>query len=152
MTGRPLVIGYGNVLRTDDGVGWHVAERLAGDPRLSGSTVLARHQLTPELALDISQASFVVLVDAGQGQPAGTFDVVPVQRTGGGAGSSHHLDPATLLDLAAELFGPPPRVVAVRVGVESLAVGDRLSPVVEAALPGLVEAVAGLIAGELVHA
>jgi len=152
MTGGPLVIGYGNVLRTDDGVGWHVAERLAGDARLSGTTVLARHQLTPELALDISQASFVVLVDAGQDQPAGTFDVVPILRTGGGAGSSHHLDPATLLDLSAELFGPPPRVVAVRVGVASLDVGDRLSPVVEAALPGLVEAVAGLIAGELVHA
>ena len=31
-----LVIGYGNPLRSDDGVGWHVAERLADDPRLAG--------------------------------------------------------------------------------------------------------------------
>src|SRR5450432_305480 len=152
MTCGPLVIGYGNVLRTDDGVGWYVAECLAGDPRLAEATVIARHQLTPELALDISQASFVVLVDAAHEQPAGSFSIAPVERTGGGASGSHQLDPGTLLELAAELYGPPPNVLAVRVGVASLAVGDRLSPVVEAALPGLVGAVAGLIAGELFHA
>ena len=88
----------------------------------------------------------MVLVDAGHDQPAGTFAITPVERTGGGSSSSHHLDPATLLELAAELYGPPPSVVAVRVGVASLAVGDRLSPVVEATLPRLVDAVAELVA------
>jgi hydrogenase maturation protease len=59
-----LVVGYGNSLRGDDGVGWHAAGRLAADPRLAGARVLARHQLTPELAVDVAQASLVVLVDA----------------------------------------------------------------------------------------
>ena len=36
MTPAILVIGYGNVLRSDDGIGWHVAERLAEDPRFDG--------------------------------------------------------------------------------------------------------------------
>lgn len=148
MTGGVLVVGYGNVLRTDDGVGWHAAERLARDSRLSGATVLARHQLTPELALDISQATFVVLLDAGHDQPAGTFAIAPVERTGGGSASSHHLDPATLLALADELYGPPPSVFMVRVGVESVEVGDRLSPIVEAALPRLVDAVAELVGAQ----
>ena len=54
-----LVIGYGNVLRSDDGVGWHVTERLASDARFASVTVLQRHQLTPELALDLElQARF----------------------------------------------------------------------------------------------
>ena len=35
MTGGVLVVGYGNALRTDDGLGWHAAERLADDPRLA---------------------------------------------------------------------------------------------------------------------
>ena len=31
MTSRVLVVGYGNALRTDDGLGWHVADLLAAD-------------------------------------------------------------------------------------------------------------------------
>ena len=59
-----LVVGYGNPLRSDDGVGWRAAQLLATDPRLAGARVLARHQLVPELALDVSRAPLVVLVDA----------------------------------------------------------------------------------------
>ena len=31
-----LVVGYGNPLRGDDGIGWHAAHHLATDPRLVG--------------------------------------------------------------------------------------------------------------------
>ncbi len=55
MTRKALIIGYGNVLRSDDGIGWHVAERLAADARFDDVTILQRHQLTPELALDVSR-------------------------------------------------------------------------------------------------
>ena len=65
-----LVIGYGNPLRGDDGIGRHAAELLAGDPPLDGAEVLTSHQLVPELAEDISRASLVVLIDASlQGEP-----------------------------------------------------------------------------------
>ena len=95
MTQGVLIVGYGNALRTDDGLGWHAAERLAGDPRLAGATVLRRHQLTPELALDISLADLVVLVDASHGPAAGTFTVTPVARAGApGMSWTHHLSPS----------------------------------------------------------
>ena len=65
MTGAGvLVVGYGNPLRSDDGIGWHAARLLATDPRLDRARVLTRHQLAPELAEDVSRASLVVLVDA----------------------------------------------------------------------------------------
>ena len=70
-----LIVGYGNSLRTDDGVGWHAAGLLATDPRLEGAQILARHQLTPELAADISQASLVVLVDAASAGDPGSVSV-----------------------------------------------------------------------------
>jgi len=35
-----LVIGLGNPLMGDEGVGWHILERLAGDPRLPQDTDL----------------------------------------------------------------------------------------------------------------
>jgi len=147
VTGDVLVIGYGNTLRTDDGVGRHAAERLADDPRLDGVRVLGRHQLTPELALDVSRAAMVVFVDASRRPAAGIFTVEPVERTGRqGAGWSHYLDPPSLLDLTDELYGRAPDAFLVSVGVGSVLLGDRMSPMVEASLPGLVDAVAELIA------
>lgn len=147
MTDGVLIVGYGNALRTDDGVGWHAAERLADDPRLDGSEVFRRHQLTPDLALDISRAAFVVLVDASHGPPAGTFTVERVDRAVSTATTwSHHLGPASLVALAHELYGRAPDVYLVSVGVASFEIGDRLSPVVEAALPRVIGAVAELVA------
>ena len=70
-----------------------------------------------------------------------------MERTGRhGTGWSHHLDPPSLLDLTGELYGRVPDAVLVSVGVESVLLGDRMSPMVEASLPGLVDAVAELIA------
>ena len=147
MTGDVLVVGYGNTLRTDDGVGRLAAERLADDPRLDGVRVIGRHQLTPEIALDVSRAALVVFVDASRRSPAGIVTVEPMERTGRHrAGWSHYLDPHSLLDLTGELYGRVPDAFLVSVGVESVLPGDRLSPMVEACLPGLVDAVAELIA------
>jgi len=145
-TGGVLVIGYGNALRTDDGVGPAVAERLADDPRLRGVDVRAAHQLTPELAFDAIGASLLVLVDAAADLPAGE---VTVRRLDAGAVAgdvmTHHLDPAGLVGLARELWGTAPPVVLVSVGVSSLELGDTLTADVEEAIPRAVDAVAAII-------
>jgi hydrogenase maturation protease len=146
VTTGALVVGYGNALRTDDGVGWHAAELLAEDPRLDGATVLARHQLTPELALDFSRATFVVLVDASHGPPPGTFTIERMERAGHtGTTWSHHIDPASLVALGLELYSRAPDVYLVRVGAASLEMGKQLSPLIEAVLPKVVDAVAELV-------
>ena len=147
MTHGALIIGYGNVLRSDDGVGWHIAERLANDPRFDDVTVLQRHQLTPELSLDVSRADVVALVDASQGRAAGMFTIERVAASENAVTTwSHRLEPATLLTLAQELYGHAPEVYLVSVGVASLDVGDSLSPALEAALPRVVDALAELLA------
>jgi hydrogenase maturation protease len=142
-----LVIGYGNPLRSDDGLGWHAAERLAQDPRLDGASVVQRHQLTPELALDISTASLVVLIDANSRIAPGGLTVSRVERaTAVGGTWSHHVTPSVLVALADELYGRSADVFVVSCGVQSLELGDRLSPAVEAALPRVVDEVADLVA------
>jgi hydrogenase maturation protease len=145
-----LVVGYGNPLRSDDGVGWHVAGRLVADPRFADCEVLQRHQLTPELALDISRAELVVLVDARSGLASGS---VVVERTVAAAAAgharasswSHHLGPAGLVELAVELYGRSGELVVVSVGVESLEIGERLSPAVEGSLDRVGDTVAAVI-------
>jgi len=54
--GRVLIVGYGNALRSDDALGPLIAARLVEDPRFGGATVVAAHQLTPEMAIDVSVA------------------------------------------------------------------------------------------------
>jgi hydrogenase maturation protease len=158
-----LVIGWGNTLRSDDGVGWHAAMELAADPRLAGCEVLARHQLTPELALDMAAASLVVLVDADVGSSPGSIsvrrlttadteagDVAPGEASGRGDAdpgtSSHHVDASELLMLAGIVGGHVPEAVVVGVGVADLELGERLSPSVADVLPEVVDTVARLVA------
>jgi hydrogenase maturation protease len=144
-----LVVGYGNSLRSDDGIGWHAARLLAADPRLPGARVLAHHQLAPELAEDISRATLVVLVDASADGDPGSISIRPVLPPPVGPATwSHHLGPETLAGLAAALYGAVPPMVLVSVAAGSFAEGDRLSAALERALPGVVEVVADLVTGQ----
>jgi hydrogenase maturation protease len=144
---RVLVIGWGNSLRGDDGLGWHAASLLAADQRLAGARVLARHQLTPELAEDVGRASLVVLVDARAGHgPPGEITVTTVEPDPAAPALTHHLDPGALSALAAELYGRVPPVLLVSVGAASFEAGERLSAAVAAALPEVVATVARLVA------
>jgi len=148
VTGRALVIGFGNTLRTDDGVGRYAAERLAGDPRLAGATVIAVHQLAPELAIDVANADLLVLVDAGRGPAAGAFTINHLDRSNGSSARwSHQFGPAALVALAENLYGYAPAAYVVTVGVASVGAGDRLSPAVEEALPLVIDAIADLVGG-----
>ena len=149
---RVLVIGYGNALRTDDGVGWHAARMLVGDPRLGEAGVVAEHQLEPELAFDMSTAGLVILVDASTATPPGTVTVrrlaepAGVAPAAGPGASSHHIDPELLLALARELYGAAPEAFVVSVGVAEMGPGESLTPPVGAALPAVADTVARLIA------
>jgi hydrogenase maturation protease len=142
-TGDVLVIGYGNPLRGDDGAGWRAAELLEDDPRAAGARVLARHQLTPELAEDVGRAGLLVLVDAStEPGPAGSVSSRPLPGTPASQSVfSHHVDPVRLLQLAEALFGHAPAAVQVSVRAADLEVGTDLSAPVAAAMPVLVDAV-----------
>jgi hydrogenase maturation protease len=143
---RALVIGYGNALRSDDGFGWHVAGALADDARLAGATVLRLHQLTPELALDISRAGFVVFVDARRDGDAGRLVVEPVTAAADVALSwTHHVAPAVLISLARELYGRAPEAVAVSAGIASLDVAEDLSAPIAAVVPEAIELIVRLV-------
>ena len=144
-----LVVGYGNSLRGDDGIGWHAARLLASDPRLAGARVLACHQLVPELAVDVTRAALEGRVPAA---PAGDSGGVsgrrdPPRRTDP-ATWSHHLDPESLAGLAEALYGVVPPIVLVSVVAESFTGADRLSGALERALPKVVEVVADVVSGQ----
>lgn len=133
---RVLVIGIGNPVRGDDAVGCHAAHALEqfyrGDPQVE---VMAVHQLTPELADDISQSAFVLFLDAAAGDQPGAIRHHSVAPTPGGRGFSHHFTPASLLAAAESLYGDAPSAAILTIVGASFEVGEQLSPLVAARLP-----------------
>ena len=148
-----LVVCYGNPLRGDDALGWHASELLAVDPRLRGTQVIWRQQLTPDVAADIAEADLVILVDVNVVDEPGVISVRRLAAAGSGAAgsagpSSHHVDPTELMALARELWAASPAIYVVSAGAASLEIGDTLSPAVAAALPAIVDGVAAIVAGQ----
>ena len=142
MTGNALIVGYGNPLRGDDGVGQAVAQAFAGEDAIAGVDALACHQLTPELAERFAAAARVVLIDATAGVEAGRVSVIPLLPAPAAASTlGHHVEPAQLLRMAQALYGRSPEAYLVTVGAGSLELGERLSAPVTTALPALIATV-----------
>jgi hydrogenase maturation protease len=135
---RILILGYGNTLRGDDGLGVIVAQHLA--ETLSGVDVIDAHQLLPEMAHTISRYDIVFFVDAAAGGVPGTFAhslLEPV--TEDEAAFSHNVTPARLLLAAEMLYGNRPAAELCTVAGGSFEFSEQLTPAVAATVPLVVD-------------
>jgi hydrogenase maturation protease len=148
--GGALVIGYGNALRGDDGIGPAVAAALAtlGETGRAGAPlVLDPVQLTPELAVDVAAATLVVFVDARADAEAGAVARASIRAGTATPGAfTHAATPAGLLALARDLYGAEPPAWVVSVGAASFEPGAGLSPAVWASVPAALAQVRELVA------
>lgn len=127
---RPLIIGYGNPLREDDGMGWRAAELLEAQLSPGAADVIQCQQLTPELAPRLGDASLVVFLDAACDQHPGVVSSEPVTAEGNSAWT-HHLSPAQLLRLSEQLGSAARPAFLVRGGALRMDPGDHLTSVGE---------------------
>jgi hydrogenase maturation protease len=142
-----LIIGYGNPLRGDDGLGWHAAQQCAAVLPRALVNVLACHQLTPDLAEPISQAGLVIFLDADAQGPPGQLSCRSIVAHPSEAGVfSHHLTPQTLLACAQVLYAGNPRAVVLSISGADFGYGECLSPAVSTALPEALLQVRTLVA------
>lgn len=120
-----LVIGCGNTLRRDDGLGPRIAEAVAA-LNLPGVQTLTCHQLTPELAPAISEAQAVVFVDASVNRNHGAKlqKLLPRKES---QILAHACEPASLLALAMQLYGRQPKAWCLGVPALDLGFGEGLS-------------------------
>lgn len=146
-----LLIGYGNTLRSDDGVGPAVAEqfRAEADTLMGGDAddlrVVAVPQLVPELAEVMAAAERVVLVDASRGLDPGAVEVRRVEPSPEAVETRiHAYDPATLAAWARGVYGNAPEIHVVAVGTQDFSFGHGLTPEVAEAVPDVVRTVADL--------
>jgi hydrogenase maturation protease len=148
---RPLlIIGYGNPLRSDDGVGWKAAQDLTDLWPALQVRVKASYQLMPEMAEDAAQARLVIFIDACWDSLPGRIRSCAVTPDLSGTTSmTHHLSPQGLLATAKALFGSCPEAIIFSIGGGSFEHGEKLSDSVRAAYPDLMVRIKKLVKARL---
>jgi len=138
---KTIVIGYGSTLRCDDGAGYLAAEAL--EPLASESLeVVARHQLTPDLADALSRCDRVIFIDACAQSGAGEIRRVALEPAEGNWGAFvHEMSPGILLRCVLETYGRVPAACLYTIGAESFEIGETLSAPVKEAMPRLISQV-----------
>lgn len=128
-----LVIGIGNPLRRDDGIGPRVARALERFPSVLTCEV---QELVPELAERLREARRVLFIDA----DVDGSDVRLARVEEGARGFGHDLDPSGLLDLSQQAFGEVPEAWTLSVPGVDFGYGVGLSDRAASFLPAAVDA------------
>ncbi|MEZ5287387.1 MAG: hydrogenase maturation protease [Vicinamibacterales bacterium] len=135
-----LVLGIGNLLMGDEGVGVHALRAFAAEHWPDGIDLLDGGTGGFHLLEHFGAYARIVLVDATMdGQPAGTISVLRPQYASDfpRALTAHDIGLRDLIE-AAVLVGPLPEMVLVTVSIEEIrSMVDELSPEVAAAVPAL---------------
>ncbi len=138
------VVGVGNTILSDDGVGVHAARLLEDDPRVpKGVKILDGGTIGLELLPYLSGASRILFLDAvNSGSAPGTL----TRMTGGdllgmsGGWSAHQLGVADLIAALLLVTTSPQEIVLLGMQPGNTDWGTTLSAKVEAALAPLVDA------------
>lgn len=130
---RRLIVGIGNPLLGDDGVGIEVARRLNGkvdaDVKVStGGGV--------ELAEMLTNYDFALIVDAFKGEGVKEIDINDYKES-----VANHDIPFTSAYKMLSRYVKMPKVKIVGVGIGSIETKDKLSPKVERLIPKAIEMV-----------
>ncbi|MFZ5555745.1 MAG: HyaD/HybD family hydrogenase maturation endopeptidase [Pseudomonadota bacterium] len=152
--GRTVVLGIGNTLLADEGVGVHVVEALRrAEAPAEGVEYVDGGTLSFGLAADLHGAGRLIVVDAAE------LDAVPgtLRVLTGGAmdrfltersrRSVHEVGLADLLQVLALDDGLPPERALVAIQPRRVDWGDTPTPEVAAAMPEACRAVRALIEG-----
>ena len=144
-----LVIGYGNTLRGDDGLGPRVAEAVDA-LHLPGVRTLVCQQLSPEHAAPISLAHSVVFVDAAV-DAAGEVQLRRLEPKDTSQLMAHAADPRTMLALARDVFGRVPEAWWLTIPALDLGFSEEFSPEVQRGFAGAVEKIRAFCRSPLIN-
>jgi hydrogenase maturation protease len=146
---RVLVLGVGNILMGDEGVGIHVLRQLEHERPVAGARLLDGGTGGVNLLVEFDGVDDVVMVDATMDdRPAGTIAFLQAGRVAEiPRGLGAHDFGLKDLFAAAALTGRLPRLHLYTISVETIKpMCTELSPAVAAAIPEVVHVVRALAA------
>jgi len=138
-----LVIGIGNVLRRDDGVGPWLAERVA-QLRLPDVTTMAVHQLTPELAAAVARHDRILFIDA---SVAAADEPIAIAPADDGERWGHALSPGAVMALAGCLNSESRQAWLVPVPGSDFDFGETISAAAQARAERALLSIAAMLHG-----
>ena len=141
---KSLIVGYGNSLRSDDGIGVRVAE-IVTDWNVSGLQTRSLHQLTPELAEDLAGVDLAIFVDAAHAVDGDSVKLYDIKPADSSIIRSHFGDPRALLSLTQAIYGKCPQAWWLVVPGVNFQIGDRLSAVAQQGVLEALEQIRRLI-------
>jgi len=126
------IIGFGNSHRRDDGVGPKVAEELKRRyDGVEGVNMVSLHQLGPELAQDLREATGVVFIDADRGHLRSGCSWSKVRPVSDMRRIVHSLTANSLLGLTQLIYNRCPPAWMVSVQGSDFGFGEGLSQAAE---------------------
>ncbi|MFP4486236.1 MAG: hydrogenase maturation protease [Campylobacterales bacterium] len=126
---KTLVIGIGNTIRCDDGIGFKLAQMVEKET-IEGVEVICTHQLLPELSEDISKYEVVIFVDASTLLECGKIAFEEIEKKEIEELSTHYLTPEILLELSFDFYDKVPQAYSVHIGMCSDELNENLSPAI----------------------
>lgn len=146
---RTLILGIGNLLLCDEGVGVHVARALQQEELPENVVILEVGTAFLEALPEIERADRIIIVDAMQADHApGTVYRVPFENCVKPEciASLHGFDLSRVIYLAGR--ETPPEAVVFGVEPARIEWGTELSPVVREMVPSIIEAIKNEITTE----
>lgn len=121
---KVLLIGYGNTLRCDDGIGQLVAMTVEtwNEPLVES---LYLHQLTPELAEKIAEFDIVIFVDASIDSKKVKLTLIKSSQIN--TNFTHYLTPESLISLSNFLYQKTPEAWLISIPIKNLNLGEEIS-------------------------
>jgi hydrogenase maturation protease len=139
-----LIIGYGNNLRSDDGVGRYLAE-IIDQQQLPLVKTLSVHQLTPELVLEITESQSVIFIDAitqcryAIASLTGEITLQSLEASQDKTRLGHTSNPEQLLSLCQNLYNKLPPAWLLTIPTTNFEFGETFSDLTQNAIaPALV--------------
>lgn len=150
---KTLILGIGNSVLSDDGVGCKIAQRL--EDRLKGHLdVTVKETSLSGLSLldEVTGYERLIIIDAIQtrgGKPGVVYKLSPSDFKTGRMAVIHDLGLFSALELGRKLeMDMPVEVIVFAIEAKDMVTfSEKLSPEVEEAVPNVVEAVLKVVAG-----
>jgi hydrogenase maturation protease len=142
---KVVILGIGNVLLTDEGIGVHVANELMKKELPSNISVVEGGTDGFRLLNVITEADRLIVIDAvkGGGKP-GTiyrFNIEDVKNAPSGFKTSvHQIGILEVIDLS-NLIGKTPKTTIIGIEPKSLEMSLELSPEIKERIPKIIELV-----------
>jgi hydrogenase maturation protease len=123
-TKNMLIVGIGNPIRSDDGIGSYICEKIT-TMNMAGVETFCIQQLQIEFIETFSRYDVVMIVDASvNGSDA---EITPIQKGPSSIPSSHHMHPQELSSIAELTMNISPEYVLCSVKGINFDFGEDLS-------------------------